>query len=187
MLAQQRVGDHLAGFTALTEALDRLASARSQVEIALETDHGLFVHALRNAGFPVFGINPKAVDRYRDRYRVSRAKSDPVDALVLANLPRIHADRHREIPADSSRRALSRCWPGPSRMPCGSGAGDRPAAVSAAGVLSGRAAGIPGSDDQDRVDGVVGGTQSGQALGLTLTICTRWRAAADGGASPWVR
>jgi hypothetical protein len=41
------------------------------------------------------------VDRYRDRYRVSRAKSDSVDALVLANLLRTDADRHREVPADS--------------------------------------------------------------------------------------
>src|SRR5215211_8380167 len=105
VLAQQRVGDDLAGFTALTEVLDRLASAHSQVGIALETDRGLFVHALRDAGFRVFAINPMAVDRYRDRYRVSGAKSDAVDALVLANLLRTDADRHREIPADSELAA----------------------------------------------------------------------------------
>jgi transposase len=103
VLAQQRVTDDLAGFTALTEVLDRLAPIHSQVEIALETDHGLFVHALRDAGFRVFAINPMAVDRYRDRYRVSRAKSDAVDALVLANLLRTDAGRHREIPADSEQ------------------------------------------------------------------------------------
>src|SRR5215218_9435190 len=106
VLAQQRIGDDLAGFTALTEVLDRLASTRGQVGIALETDHGLFVHALRDAGFRVFAINPMAVDRYRDRYRVSRAKSDAVDALVLANLLRTDADRHREIPADSEQAAV---------------------------------------------------------------------------------
>ena len=106
VLAQQRVSDDLAGFTALTEVLDRLAPTRGQVGIALETDRGLFVHALRDAGYRVFAINPKAVDRYRDRYRVSRAKSDLVDALVLANLLRTDADRHRQIPANSEQATV---------------------------------------------------------------------------------
>src|SRR5829696_7577674 len=94
VLAQQRVNDDPAGFATLTTVLGRLASSRGQVGIALETDRGLFVHALRDAGYQVFAINPKAVDRYRDRYRVSRAKSDLVDAIVLANLLRTDADRH---------------------------------------------------------------------------------------------
>src|SRR5215216_6905697 len=47
-----------------------------------------------------------AVDRYRDRYRVSRTKSDAVDALVLANLLRTDAGRHREIPADSEQAVV---------------------------------------------------------------------------------
>jgi hypothetical protein len=105
VLVQRRIGDDLAGLTALTAVLDQLATARGEVGIALETDRGLFVHALRVGGFRVFAINPKAADRYRDRYRVSRAKSDPVDALVLANLLRTDADRHREIPADSDLAA----------------------------------------------------------------------------------
>jgi len=106
VLAQQRVNDDPAGFATLTTVLGRLASSRGQVGIALETDRGLFVHALRDAGYQVFAINPKAVDRYRDRYRVSRAKSDLVDAIVLANLLRTDADRHREIPANSEQASV---------------------------------------------------------------------------------
>src|SRR5829696_9395908 len=102
VLAQQRVNDGPAGFATLTTVLGRLASSRGQVGIALETDRGLFVHALRDAGYQVFAINPKAVDRYR----VSRAKSDLVDAIVLANLLRTDAGRHREIPADSEQAAV---------------------------------------------------------------------------------
>jgi transposase len=105
VLAQQRIGDDLAGFSTLIKLLDRLASTRGQVGIALETDRGLFVHALGQVGYRVFAINPMAVDRYRDRYRVSRAKSDSADAVVLANLLRTDADRHREIPADSELAA----------------------------------------------------------------------------------
>src|SRR5215211_6452194 len=155
VLAQQRIGDDLAGFTALTEVLDRLASARGQVGIALETDHGLVVHALRDAGFGVFAINPMAVDRYRDPYRVSRAKSDAVDALVLANLLRTDAGRHCEIPADSEQASGDLgVGAGPAGRGPGAAPADRPAAVAAAGVLPGRAGGVSGSDDQDRVDGV---------------------------------
>jgi transposase len=106
VLAQQRIGDDPAGLAALTAVLDGLAAARREVGVALEIDHGLFVHALRTAGFRVFAINPMAVDRYRDRYRVSRAKSDAADALVLANLLRTDADRHREIPADSEQAGV---------------------------------------------------------------------------------
>jgi hypothetical protein len=46
-------------------------------------------------------INPKAVDRYRDRHAVSGAKSDPGDALVLAHLLRTDRDQHRPLPDDS--------------------------------------------------------------------------------------
>ena len=35
-------------------------------------------------GVVVFAVNPKAVDRARDRFRVSGARSDPFDARVLA-------------------------------------------------------------------------------------------------------
>jgi transposase len=127
VLVQRRIGDDLAGFTALTAVLDQLATGRDEVGIALETDRGLFVRALRSGGFRVFAINPKAVDRYRDRYRVSRAKSDPVDAVVLANLLRPDADgigRSRPILIWPRR---CRFWPAPSRTLPGSGAGRPPA------------------------------------------------------------
>jgi transposase len=71
------------------------------VDIALETDRGLLVAALRATGHRVFAINPKAVDRYRDRYGTSGAKSDPGDALVLANVLRTDRHAHRPLPADS--------------------------------------------------------------------------------------
>jgi len=53
----------------------------------------------------VFAINPKAVDRYRDRHGVAGAKSDPGDARVLADILRTDRDRHRPLPADSDLAA----------------------------------------------------------------------------------
>ena len=102
LLARQCINDDLAGFTALTEMLaTHTGTAFTAVDVAIETDRGLLVAALRAAGHRVFAVNPKAVDRYRDRHAVSGAKSDPGDALVLAHLLRTDRDWHRPLPHDS--------------------------------------------------------------------------------------
>jgi len=109
-LAKTRIPDDLSGFIALCQVLaDAVASAQSTepvggfvpVDVAIETDRGLLVAALRAAAHRVWSINPKAVDRCRDRYSSSRAKSDPGDALILANVLRTDAHAHRQLPADS--------------------------------------------------------------------------------------
>jgi hypothetical protein len=62
---------------------------------------GLLVAALRQSTRQVFAINPMAAARYRDRHGVSRKKSDPGDALVLANILRTDMAMHRPLPQDS--------------------------------------------------------------------------------------
>ena len=57
--------------------------------------------ALRASDADLFSINPLAVSRYRDRYSPSHAKSDPGDAIVLANILRTDMDSHRRLPDDS--------------------------------------------------------------------------------------
>jgi transposase len=101
VLAQFRIGDDVAGFTRLAQTLAGFSRRPGRVQVALETDRGLLVAALVAAGYQVLSINPKSVDRYRDRYAVSGAKSDPADALVLAHLLRTDGPRHRTVPADS--------------------------------------------------------------------------------------
>jgi transposase len=71
------------------------------VVIGVETDPGLLVGSLVAAGYEVFAVNPKAVDRYRDRHAVSGAKSDARDAKVLADLVRTDRHNHRPIAGDS--------------------------------------------------------------------------------------
>jgi transposase len=102
-VARGRVTDDVAGFRALTALLADVTGGESAtgVDVALETDRGLLVAALLATGHRVFAINPMAVDRYRDRYSSSGAKSDPGDAMVLANLLRSDRHAHRPIPADS--------------------------------------------------------------------------------------
>lgn len=102
VLVTRRISDDLAGFTALSQLLAEHAGDRpASVDIAIETDRGLLVAALRAAGHRVFAVNPKAVDRYRDRYAVSGGKSDTKDALVLAHLLRTDRDMHRALPGDT--------------------------------------------------------------------------------------
>jgi transposase len=72
-----------------------------QVTIATETDRGLFVGALVAAGYTVVAVNPMSTSRYRERHSTSGAKSDPGDALVLAELARTDAHNHRPVAADS--------------------------------------------------------------------------------------
>src|SRR2546423_13708314 len=103
LLAQTRISDDLAGFRRLTELLAEHApeAEPSTVEVAIETDKGLLVAALTVAGMQVYAINPRAVARYRERYGQAGGKSDPGDAVVLANILRTDRHQHRSIPAMS--------------------------------------------------------------------------------------
>ncbi|MBE7446230.1 MAG: transposase [Planctomycetia bacterium] len=56
------------------------------------TSEGLLVHELLQKGYTVYAINPKAVNRYKDRHVLSKAKSDVLDALSLGHL--LRTDRH---------------------------------------------------------------------------------------------
>ena len=53
--------------------------------IAIEVPRGAVVETLLERGFSVFSINPKQLDRFRDRHTVAGAKDDRRDAFVLAD------------------------------------------------------------------------------------------------------
>lgn len=55
---------------------------------AIEKPHGRVVDFLLDRGVLVYPVNPKAVDRARDRFRMSQSKSDSFDAHVLAEFLR---------------------------------------------------------------------------------------------------
>jgi len=57
----------------------------SRVRIGIETKHGAVVESLVLHGFSVYSINPKQSDRFRDRHSPSGAKSDGLDAFVIAD------------------------------------------------------------------------------------------------------
>lgn len=63
----------------------RALSDEGTVAVAIEVSYGPLVEAIVDAGFDVFSINPKQVDRFRDRHSMSGAKDDRRDAYVLAD------------------------------------------------------------------------------------------------------
>jgi len=78
---------------------------RSGVAIwaALEKPEGRIVDFLLDHGAVVYPVNPKAVDRARDRFRVSGSKSDPFDARVLADFLRTDHGHLRPLVPNSAQ------------------------------------------------------------------------------------
>ncbi len=103
--AKGRVSNDLAGIAKLHDLIGGVVSDdvedAPEVVVGIETDRGLLVRALVAVGYRVLSVNPLGVDRYRDRARVSGAKSDPGDARVLADMVRTDAHQHRPVAADS--------------------------------------------------------------------------------------
>ena len=60
--------------------------------VAIETPRGAMVETLLESGFAVFAINPKQLDRFRDRHTVAGAKDDQLDSYVLADA--LRTDTH---------------------------------------------------------------------------------------------
>ncbi|MHC6630507.1 IS110 family RNA-guided transposase [Streptomyces globosus] len=102
ILAKRHITDDAAGYRILLDLLAEYGDTEeSPIPVAIETSRGLLVAVLRTGRRQVFAINPMAAARYRDRHSVSRKKSDPGDALVLANVLRTDMHAHRPLPNDS--------------------------------------------------------------------------------------
>lgn len=105
------------GGAAIPQFLDWLTrstggAAPQTIAVALEAPRGAVVDALLELGCAVFSINPKQLDRFRDRFSVAGAKDDCRDARVLAHSLRTDRPHFRPVAADHPRivrlRELSR-------------------------------------------------------------------------------
>lgn len=68
------------------------ATDAGQIDVAIELPHGPVVETLLERGFNVFVLNPKQMDRFRDRYSVAGAKDDSRDAQVMSSA--LRTDQH---------------------------------------------------------------------------------------------
>ena len=104
-LAAGRLPEGAAGIARLHELIAAHLGADGdpgQVAVAIETDRGLWVQALAAAGYQVFGLNPKQVARFKERYNLSGAKSDAGDAHALADMVRAERHQLRAVAADTA-------------------------------------------------------------------------------------
>ncbi len=96
-----RVPNSGAGLASLLRKLAKITPDKSKVLIAAERPDGPFVSGLLDARYTVYPINPKSLERYRERFSVGGTKTDLVDARCLAGLLRTDRDAHRALTPDS--------------------------------------------------------------------------------------
>jgi transposase len=109
-----RVVAHSAG--AVHEALqwvrERTGVAPAAVAVGLETPRGALVDTVIEQGFAVFALNPKQLDRFRDRFTAGGAKDDRRDAHAVADALRTDRRAFRAVRPDDPQvihlRELSR-------------------------------------------------------------------------------
>lgn len=74
--------------TLATALIEQAGGTAAAVAVAIEVPHGAVVETLVERGLVVFALNPKQLDRFRDRFTVAGAKDDRRDARVLADAVR---------------------------------------------------------------------------------------------------
>lgn len=85
----------------VAEQVGDVADEDVEVLVGIETDRGPWVRALVAAGYAVFALNPLQASRYRERFGVSRAKSDAGDAHMPADMVRTDSHQLRSVAGDS--------------------------------------------------------------------------------------
>jgi len=95
------------GFAEWGRWLDEQRASGAELWAAIERPDGRVVDFRLDHGVVVYPVNPKALDRARDRFRMSPSKSDPFDAHVLAAFLRTdHAHLHAPQPSSEAAQEL---------------------------------------------------------------------------------
>lgn len=102
------------GMNNLATRLLELCADPASVAVAVELSRGALVEGLLERGVSVFTVNPKQLDRFRDRFSPAGAKDDRRDAQVLADALRTDTGRLRSLQIDEplviQLRELSRLY-----------------------------------------------------------------------------
>ena len=152
-LLGERAFEH--GGQGLSEMADWLLSFASgeadQVGVAIETPRGPVVESLMERGFAVHAINPKQLDRFRDRISPAGAKDDRRDARVLASALRTDPHCLRRLEPTDPAIVELREWSRLSEEDAGTRSPGEPVARAALALLPAAARG-----DQRRCRGALG-------------------------------
>ena len=79
---------------------EQTGTAPAAIAVGLEMPRGVLVDTVIEVGFSVFAVNPKQLDRFRDRFTAAGAKDDQRDARVLADALRTDRRAFRRVRPD---------------------------------------------------------------------------------------
>jgi len=77
--------------------------APAAIAVGIETPHGALVDTLLERGYAVFAVNPKQLDRFRDRFTAAGAKDDSRDAHTIADALRTDRRAFRAVRVDDPK------------------------------------------------------------------------------------
>jgi transposase len=86
------------GLNELKQFLLSIAAQPENLACIVETNHGLLITFLLEAGIPVYPVNPKTANQLR---KVAGAKTDQIDAQLLAKIGRLDLAELRRLEPDS--------------------------------------------------------------------------------------
>jgi transposase len=114
VLAEQAFRADAEGIAAMADFIIQKGGGEpARVAVSIEVPHGPVVETLLERGVAVHSINPKQLDRFRDRFTMAGAKDDRRDARVLADSLRTDRRAFRALSTDRPDVIELREW---SRM-----------------------------------------------------------------------
>ena len=100
-----------AGLAEMTDwLLDTTNAQPHDVAVAIEVPHGPVVETMMERGFTVHAVNPKQLDRFRDRWSPAGAKDDRRDAWTLADALRTDDQAFRRLDPQAPEVVELREW-----------------------------------------------------------------------------
>ena len=88
-----------AGLNELKQFVLSIAAQPEHLACIVETNHGLLISFLLEAGIPLYPVNPKTANQLR---KAAGAKTDQIDAHLLAKIGRLELAELRRLEPDSS-------------------------------------------------------------------------------------
>jgi transposase len=87
------------GLNQLKQFVLAIATSPEELACIVETNHGLLITFLLEAGMPVYPVNPKTANHLR---KAAGAKTDQIDAHLLAKMGRLDLGELRRLEPDSA-------------------------------------------------------------------------------------
>ena len=79
---------------------EQTGASPAAIAVGIETPRGPLIDTMIELGFPLWAVNPKQLDRFRDRFTAAGAKDDQRDAHVIADALRTDRRAFRAVRPD---------------------------------------------------------------------------------------